>query len=75
MEWTMFDLQSSDHPQREREAHSLYHPTDGLRERGGYKGHVAKSSLYTKASLHPALTSGMLAGAALALGALWQTRR
>jgi short-subunit dehydrogenase len=75
MERTMFDLQSSDHPKSEREAHSLYRPTDGLRERGGYKGHVAESSLYTKASLHPALTSCVLASTALAVSALWRARR
>lgn len=74
MEWTMFDRQKSDQPQRDSEAHSLYHPTDGLRERGGYKGHVAESSLFTKASLHPALTGAVLTGAALALSALWRAR-
>lgn len=74
MEWTMFDAQKSDQPQRNNEAHNLYHPADGLRERGGYEGHVAESSLYTKASLHPALTGALLTGAALALRALWRAR-
>ena len=37
---------------------------DRLAERGTYEGHVSESSLYTKASLHPVLTS-----AAFALGA------
>jgi hypothetical protein len=75
MEWTMFDWQKSDQSQRDSAAHSLYHPTDGLQERGGYQGHVAGSSVYTKASLHPALTGATVAGAALALGALWYARR
>jgi NAD(P)-dependent dehydrogenase (short-subunit alcohol dehydrogenase family) len=75
MEWTMFDLQTSNQPRRDNEADSLYQATDGLRERGGYQGHIAESSLYTKASLHPALTGATVAGAALALGALWCARR
>ncbi len=76
MEWTLFGLQKSDRPERNREAHGLYRPTDGLRQRGGYEGHVAESSLYTRASLHPALTSAAVAGAAaLAIGALWRARR
>ena len=63
MEMAMFDLQKSDElPTRENE--SLYDSADSsLRERGGYSGHVAETSLYTKASLHPVIT-----GAAVTLG-------
>ena len=49
---------------------SLYESHDSsLSERGGYEGHVAESSLYTSASLHPTITSAVATGAALALGA------
>jgi hypothetical protein len=49
----------------DRSLESLYEPNDSrLSERGNYNGHVAESSLYTKASMHPVLT-----GTALALGA------
>jgi len=63
MEMTMFDLQKSDEsPTHEKEG--LYDSADNsLRERGGYSGHVAESSIYTKASLHPVIT-----GAAITLG-------
>ena len=43
---------------------SLYRSADAsLSERSGYDGHVAESSLYTKASLHP-----IAAGAVLVAG-------
>jgi short-subunit dehydrogenase len=35
----------------------------GFRERGGYEGHVAETSLYTQASLHPWLTAAAVFGA------------
>jgi short-subunit dehydrogenase len=67
MEWTMFDLQKSDKPARPREQHSLDKPSGHSGERGHYEGHVAESSLYTKGSLHPLITGGLiLAGAGLA---------
>src|SRR5688572_27755919 len=67
MEWTMFDLQQSDKPARPREQHSLDKPSGPSGERGHYDGHVAESSLYTKGSLHPLITGGLiLAGAGLA---------
>jgi short-subunit dehydrogenase len=66
MEWTMFDLQQSDQPARARELHSLDKPSGPSGERGHYPGHVAESSLYTKSSLHPMITGGLLlAGAGL----------
>ena len=43
---------------------------DGLRERGHYRGHVAESSLYTMASLHPLATAALAAGATLAVASL-----
>jgi len=63
MEMTMFDLQKTDEPPS-HEKEGLYDSADSsLRERGGYAGYVAESSLYTKASLHPVTT-----GAVIALG-------
>ena len=63
MELAMFDLQKTDEPPT-RDKEGLYDSADdGLRERGGYGGHVAESSLYTKASLRPIVT-----GAVIALG-------
>jgi short-subunit dehydrogenase len=67
MEWTMFDLQHSDQPARPLEQHSLDKPSGRSGERGHYPGHVGESSLYTKSSLHPLITGGLLlAGAGLA---------
>lgn len=74
MEWSLFKIQQSDRPERERDNHSLFKPAtgaaNGLRERGGYGGHVAESSLYTTASLHPLATVAVSAGAVLALATL-----
>jgi hypothetical protein len=65
MEATMLGQTSNDEADSDRSLESLYEPNDSrLSERGNYNGHVAESSLYTKASLHPVLT-----GTALALGA------
>jgi len=69
MEATMFDLQQSDEPRPLNRKDSLHSPSqDGL-ERGGYPGHVAESSCYTKASLHPLLTGALIVGSGLALAA------
>lgn len=70
MEWTMLDQQKSDDPPRAREDNNLYAASGELKERGGYEGHVAESSLYTKASLHPLLTAAVVLGAGLAIAAL-----
>jgi short-subunit dehydrogenase len=67
MERTMFRAD-------ERERHSsgehkaLHQPSGDLREYGDYDGHVAKSSLYTQARLHPRITAGSFAFLATALG-------
>jgi len=64
MENTMIEMQKSDRPGKVRSREGLYASRDGrLQERGGYQGHVAESSVYTKASLHPLTT-----GAAFAVG-------
>jgi short-subunit dehydrogenase len=60
MESTIFEQQNSDRPpMRDREG-SLHRPRGGLRERGGYQGHVMESSVYTKASLHPWIAGAIL---------------
>jgi hypothetical protein len=64
MENTMIDIQKTDELQGRSPKEGLYETGDSsLSERGGYGGHVAESSLYTKASLHP-----LAAGAAIAIG-------
>ena len=70
MEATMFNLQHSDQPAQMGRADSLHAPSEDGRERGSYPGHVAESSLYTKASLHPVVTGALLFGAGLALSTL-----
>jgi short-subunit dehydrogenase len=69
METTMIELQKTDQPLDWNPREGLYESNDdSLRERGGYKGHVSESSLYTKATMHPVL-AGAATGAVLALGA------
>jgi short-subunit dehydrogenase len=54
MERAMFSGQRSDVPS-ERETGNLYQPAgEENLERGGYEGHVMRSSLYTQAALSPA---------------------
>ena len=70
MELTTFKLQRSDQPSAPGRDDSLHtHSKDG-EERGGYPGHVAESSLYTKASLHPVLTGALIFGAGLLFAGL-----
>jgi len=53
MERAMFDAQRSDTPATEH-AGNLYAPAAaGGQERGGYPGHVMRSSVYTRAALSP----------------------
>ena len=70
MEKTMFDQQKSDEPRRPGRRDALRLPGEGLRERGGYEGHVAESSLYTQAKTHPVISTLFAAGAGLALAAV-----
>lgn len=73
MEAALFDIQQTDEPAPEGRRDGLYDSTEDLRERGGYDGHVAESSLYTKASLHPLITGALLLGSGLALAAWWRS--
>ena len=71
----MIKQQQSDRPARASEENGLYRSSGDLKERGGYAGHVAESSLYTRASLHPVLTGSALVGAGLAVAALLLAKR
>lgn len=72
MEATLFDIQQTDEPSPEGRRDGLYDSTEDLRERGGYDGHVAESSVYMKATLHPLVTGALLLGSGLALAAWWR---
>jgi short-subunit dehydrogenase len=73
MENTMINAQKTDEPAT-ASLEGLYSSHDGsLNERGGYEGHVAGSSLYTKASLHPVATGAAVA--AVGLGAIFAIGR
>ena len=64
MENIMIDGQKTDDRVDSNPREGLHEAGDAsLTERGGYSGHVARSSLYTKASLHP-----IVAGTAVAVG-------
>jgi NAD(P)-dependent dehydrogenase (short-subunit alcohol dehydrogenase family) len=67
MEATAIPGQKSDRPTPPGRQDALYGHTFGGTERGSYAGHVAESSLYSKASLHPVVTGALLFGAGLAL--------
>lgn len=54
---------------------ALDQPSEKLQERGNYPGHVAQSSLYTRASLHPLLTGLAALSAGLVLRAWWRANR
>ncbi len=63
MQSAMIDIQQTDLPPSD-EFEGLYEPKDSrLHTRGGYGGHVAETSIYTKASMHP-----VIAGSILGLG-------
>jgi short-subunit dehydrogenase len=72
MESTVIAGTQSAKPARPRNQNGLERPSEHLAERGDYPGHVAETSLYTQASLHPLLTSAALAGGGLAFAALWR---
>jgi short-subunit dehydrogenase len=70
MEATMARMQRSGKlPRADREG-GLHKASGELAERGAYDGHVAESSMYTKASIHPVITAMVFVGAGLALAAV-----
>jgi hypothetical protein len=54
MERAMFGSQQSDTPATSRTGNLYVHSADEGNERGGYRGHVRRSSVYTRAALSPA---------------------
>jgi len=69
METAMIPLQKTDKIDYVNLNEGLYDSLDSrLAERGGYEGHVSESSIYTKATLHPLITTAAT-GAVLAIGA------
>lgn len=60
MELQTFQAQKLDHPSASPHT-GLDAPSGSLLEQGSYPGHVARSSLYTKASTHPYITGGIFA--------------
>ena len=69
MEATFFRQQKAGRP-KEHHDDALHGPTLPLQERGDYEGHVAESSVYTRASLNPLVTGALVLGAGLSLAAL-----
>jgi len=69
MEATQFAGQKTDRPEPHY-ADILYEaPDDAGSVEGDYDGHVARSSVYTSARIHPVLGTAMLAGVGLAVAA------
>ena len=73
LETMFFDLQRSDRPKPTMRQDSLHAPIEDGEERGDYPGHVAESSVYTKASKHPLITGSVIAGLGLAALAAWRS--
>jgi NAD(P)-dependent dehydrogenase (short-subunit alcohol dehydrogenase family) len=73
METVFFQMQKSDQPKPAMRPDSLHAPIEDGEERGGYPGHVAESSVYTKASKHPLITGSVIAGLGLAALAAWRS--
>ena len=73
IEAMMFDMQQSDRQKPPGRQDSLYAPIEDGEERGGYPGHVAESSMYTKAAKHPLITGSVIAGLGLAMLAAWRS--
>ena len=64
------DQQKSDRP-AERRHDGLHEPSPiTFRERGNYEGHVAESSVYTKATMRPIVTSALIVGTGLLIAQL-----
>ena len=70
MELFVIPATHSQRPRTEREA--LHQAGGGLRAQGDYPGMV-RSSVYTRASMHPALTSAALVGGGMLMRALLAT--
>ena len=73
MEKVMFRQQQTNRPSHRNGNNDkgLHTAGRGMSERGGYDGHVAETSVYTQASLHPWLTAAVLGAAGVALAAVF----
>lgn len=71
MENWMFKSQQHEFPSASPHA-GLDAPSGSLLERGGYNGHVAKTSLYTESVRHPVTTAALLVGGATMIYAMKQ---
>ncbi|GHA76247.1 SDR family oxidoreductase [Pontibacter akesuensis] len=65
----MTNMQLKDEPAQHHEGSLHQHGKDG-KVHGNYDGHVMKTSLYTRASMHPVITSVVVAAASAAAFAL-----
>jgi len=72
IEKMMVDQQQSAQPKPPNRRDSLHAPSRDGEERGRYPGHVAESSVYTKASVHPLITGSVIAGLGIAAFAAWR---
>lgn len=70
MEATVISGFQSGRPPRPCDENALDKPSEHLAERGDYDGHVARTSLYTKASLNPVVAGAAVIGAGFALRAI-----
>ena len=73
LEATMFDWQKSDRQKPNGRGDSLHAPIADGEERGNYSGHVAESSVYTKASVHPLIAGSLIAGLGFAAFFAWRS--
>ena len=69
----MFDVQKSERPKPVNRRDSLHAPIQDGKERGGYPGYVAESSVYTKAAMHPLLAGSLIAGLGFVAWAGWRS--
>jgi NAD(P)-dependent dehydrogenase (short-subunit alcohol dehydrogenase family) len=72
--WT-FGSQGTDKPAGPGRADNLYAPVarDGGERGANWEGHTRRSSMYTKAMLHPAAAAGVFAAAVAVAAAAWFT--
>ncbi|HYD62619.1 MAG TPA: SDR family oxidoreductase [Noviherbaspirillum sp.] len=73
----LFRLQRSGMAAKDRSLNSLHHPGTDLQERQGMAGPVFESSLYTRVTMHPRITTAFfvgIAGVGFALAAWWRRR-
>ncbi|WP_181308290.1 SDR family oxidoreductase [Rufibacter sp. XAAS-G3-1] len=73
MDWISSKMMSGEQVREEPAKHregSLHQPTTGGEVRGNHQGYVMKTSLYTRAKLHPVATGAIVAAAGAAAFAL-----